>query len=345
MTRQGQKLTKTLVMVALPLLVLGLPWILDLFSGSVYWRDVFIRIAIFILATASMRAIYLTGEVSLGTSGFLLLGGYSSALLSAKLGLSPWLTILIGGLFAAAVAAVVAYPFFRMKGIYFVITTLLLAFILLYLAGWLDKLTGGWQGFRFFEISPQLTIGSLTVAFTTKTNIEYYYLTIIVVGLCLFALYRMEHSRIGLVWSSIREADNLAQSVGVNIMAQKIFIFIVACFFTGIAGALFAFHVHALSPTSTPANVFHFFTSVYCLLYMVVGGADSFYGPLIGTTLFMLLREFSRGLEEYWPLVCGALLILIIFFMPKGLVAAGEYFPTWYRKLAGRFRRKAPSPN
>ena len=199
-----QKLTKTLVMAALLLLVFSIPWILGLFSGPVYWRDVFIRIAIFILATSSMRAIYLTGEVSLGTSGFMLLGGYSSALIAAKLGLSPWLTMPLGGLFAAAVAAAVAYPFFRIKGIYFVIATLLLAFVFLYLAGWLQGLTGGWQGFRFFEISPQLTIGSLTIAFTTKTNIEYYYLTMIVVGLCLFVLYRMEHSRIGLVWGSIR---------------------------------------------------------------------------------------------------------------------------------------------
>jgi branched-chain amino acid transport system permease protein len=246
----------------------------------------------------------------------------------------------LGGLFAAAVAAAVGYPFFRIKGIYFVITTLLLGFVFLYLAGWLDKLTGGWQGFRFFEISPQLTIGPLTIAFTTKTNIEYYYLAIIVVGLCLFVLYRMEHSRIGLVWGSIREADNLAQSVGVNIMAQKIFIFVVSCFFTGLAGALYAFHVHALSPTSTPANVFHFFTSIYCLLYMVVGGEGSFFGPIIGTALFMLLREFSRGLEEYWPLVCGALLILIIFFMPQGLIGLGDYFTTWYRKLFGRFKSK-----
>jgi branched-chain amino acid transport system permease protein len=337
-----QKLTKTLVMAALLLIVCLLPWIVS----NVYWRHIFILIAIFILATSSMRAIFRTGEISLGTAGFMLLGGYSSALLTIKLGLSPWLTMLIGGLFAAAVAAAVAYPFFRIKGVYFVICTLLLGFIFLYLTGYMSNLTGGWSGLTFFNISPTpITIGSLTITFTNQTNIEYYYLTIIVVGLCLFALYRMEHSRIGLVWKSIREADNLSQSVGVNIMAQKIFIFVVACFFTGLAGALYAFHVHALSPTSTPANVFHFFTSVYCLLYMVVGGVDSFYGPMIGTTLLMLMSEFTRGIQEYRPLVYGGVLILIIFFMPKGLTAIGEYVPAWYRKLVGRFRRKVPSPH
>ena len=87
MTRQ--KLTKTLVMAALLLLVCLLPWIVS----NIYWRHIFILIAIMILATSSMRAIYLTGEVSLGTAGFMLLGGYSSALFSAKPGLSPWITM------------------------------------------------------------------------------------------------------------------------------------------------------------------------------------------------------------------------------------------------------------
>jgi branched-chain amino acid transport system permease protein len=325
------------------LLVLALPWILRAGLGggkAIYWTHILILIAIMILATSSMRAIYRTGEMSLGTAGFLLLGAYSSALLSIRLGLSPWLTMLLGGLFAAAVAALVAYPFFRVKGIYFVICTLLLGFVFLYMAGYLDWLTGGFQGLTF-TVTPELTIGSHTLVFGTKTNIEYFYLAVIVVGLCLFVLYRMEHSRVGLVWKSIREADELAKSVGVNIMAQKIFIFVVACFFTGLAGGLYAFHVHALSPTSTPANIFHFFTSVYCLMYMVVGGAESFYGPIIGTTLFMVVREIARPLDAYWPLIAGAIMILVVFFMPKGLVAIGEYVPAWYGRLRGFFRRRA----
>jgi branched-chain amino acid transport system permease protein len=336
MTRQ--KLVKTLVTVALLVLICLLPLIVR----NAYWIHVFILIAIMILATSSMRAIFRTGEISLGTAGFMLLGAYSSALLTKDLGLSFWLTMPLGGLFAAAVALAVGYPFFRIKGVYFAITTLLLGFILLYLAGYMNKLTGGWQGLVFsFWPNPIAIPGIITLSFNTNTS--YYYLAIIIIGLCLFILYRMEHSRVGLVWSSIKEADYLAQSVGVNIMAQKIFIFVVACFFTGIAGALYAFYVHALSCTTTPANIFSFFTSVYCILYMVVGGQGSFFGPIIGTTLFMLIFEFSRPLQSYRPLVYGGVLILIVFFMPKGLIAIGEYFPAWYRKLVGRFRRKVPS--
>ena len=332
-----EKLVKNLVMVIVLVLVCFLPLIVQ----NDYWIHVLILIAIMILVTASMRAIFRTGEISIGTSGFMLLGAYSSALLTKNLGLSVWLTLLMGGLFAAAVALAVGYPFFRIKGVYFSITTLLLAQVFQYTAGYLKELTGGWDGLRFIPPPNPITIPGITTL-QFETDISYYYLAIIIVGLSLFILYRMERSRVGLVWGSIREADNLAQSVGVNIMAQKIFVFVVACFFTGIAGALYAFYVRALSPATQPGNIFSVFTAIYAILYMVVGGEASFFGPIIGTTLFMLIPEFSRQLQQYRPLVYGALLILIVFFMPQGLVGLSDYFTIWYRKLLGRFRREVP---
>jgi branched-chain amino acid transport system permease protein len=119
-------------------------------------------------------------------------------------------------------------------------------------------------------------------------------------------------------------------------MAHKIFVFVVACFFTGIAGGLYAFYQQAISPATNPGNLFSIFTSIYCVLYMVVGGEASFFGPIIGTTLFMLIPEFSRPLQMYRPLVYGAVLILIVFFMPKGLIGLGGYSRLWFEKLFGK---------
>jgi branched-chain amino acid transport system permease protein len=329
-----KKIIKTLIILILLVLVCLLPLIVQ----NDYWTHVMILIAIMILSTASMRAINRTGEMSLGTAGFMLIGAYTSALLTKDLGLSFWIAMPLGGLFTAFVALVLGYPFFRVKGVYFAITTLMAGFIFLYLAGFLKELTGGWQGLVFdFWPNPITIPGIGTLTFDTDTS--YYYLAIVIIGLCLFVLYRMEHSRIGLVWGTIREADNLAQSIGVNIMAHKIFVFVVACFFTGIAGSLYAFYVHALSPTSTPMNIFHFNTSVFAVLYMVVGGEGSFFGPIIGTTLFMLIPEFSRPLQMYRPLVYGTLLILIVFFMPQGLIGLGHYFPIWCKKLIERVKK------
>lgn len=347
--RKTWKTIRTVTLVALPLMVAALPWLLRLRRDGAYWTHVLILIAIMILATSSMRAINLTGELSLGTAGFMLLGGYGAALFSIKAGISPWLAILLGALIAALIAALVAYPFFRVKGVYFAICTLLLGFILLYLTAYFDNLTGGWQGIQFFSIKPEIPTPWGTLEFTTGgkyPNIAYYYLAVVVVGACLFVLRRMERSRIGMVWKSIREADNLAQSVGVDIMGQKVLVFVVACFFTGVAGGLYAFHIHALSPTSTPANWFHFFTSIYCLLYMVVGGVGSFWGPVVGTTLIMLVREFARDAKEWWPMIMGVLLILIVFFIPQGIVpSAARYLPLWYKKLRGLRSRRATAPD
>ncbi len=113
MTRRGQKLIKGSAFALILAVVLALPWMLVTVRAPVHWRDILIKIALMILATSSMRAIFRTGELSLGTAGFLLLGGYGAGLLSTKLGLSPWLTMFLGGLIAAAVAGLVAYPFFQ----------------------------------------------------------------------------------------------------------------------------------------------------------------------------------------------------------------------------------------
>jgi branched-chain amino acid transport system permease protein len=323
-------------------MVLVIVCLLPQIVGNDYWIHVLVLITIMILAAASMRVINRTGEMSLGTAGFMLLGAYASALLAKKLGLSFWLAMPVGGLFAASVALAVGYPFFRVKGVYFSISTLLLATVFQYVTGYLKNLTGGWDGVRFIPSPDPITVpGIATLKFDTDTS--YYYLAIVIVGLCLYVLYRMERSRIGLVWGSIKEADNLAQSIGVNIMAHKIFVFVVGCFFTGIAGALYAFYQQAVSPATNPGNVFSVFTSIYCVLYMVVGGEASFFGPIIGTTLFMLIPEFSRPLQMYRPMVYGAVLILIVFFMPKGFIGLGGYFQTAYGNLFGRSRGKVPS--
>jgi branched-chain amino acid transport system permease protein len=315
------------------LIVLAVVCLLPQIVGNDYWIHVLVLIVIMILAAASMRAINRTGEMSLGTAGFMLLGAYSSALLAKKLGLSFWLVLPVGGLFAAFVALAVGYPFFRVKGVYFSISTLLLATVFQYVTGYLKNLTGGWDGVRFIPSPDPISIAGMTLKF--DTDMSYYYLAVIIVGLCLYVLYRMEHSRIGLVWGAIKEADYLAQATGVNIMAHKIFVFVVACFFTGIAGGLYAFYQQAISPATNPGNLFSIFTSIYCVLYMVVGGEASFFGPIIGTALFMLIPEFSRPLQMYRPLVYGTVLILIVFFMPKGLIGLGGYLRLWYGKLFG----------
>jgi branched-chain amino acid transport system permease protein len=331
-----KRLGKNLSFIAFIVLIFLFP----VFVKSDYWIHVLIIIAINILITASLRTIFLTGEVCLGTAGFMLLGAYGSALLTIKAGLSFWVAMPLGGLLSAAVALAVGYPFFRVKGIYFAILTLLIATVFQYIAGYWDKLTAGWHGLTNVPVPDPITIPWIgTITF--NTDVAYYYLSFIVIGLSLFILYRMEHSRVGLVWGAIKESDGLAQSVGINIIWHKIFIFSLACFFSGIAGSLFAHYVHALSPANNPGNQFAIWTSIYAIVYMVVGGEASFAGPVIGTFLLMIIPELARPLQEYRPLVNGVIMILIVFFMPRGLV--GQFDIIRHGKLFGRLRKNKPN--
>jgi branched-chain amino acid transport system permease protein len=332
------KMPRNIAFIAGIVFVLALPLIVQ----NEYWIHVFVIIAITILMTACLRTLFQIGEMSLGTAGFMLIGAYTSALLNKYTGISFWVCLPAGGLASAAIAALVGYPFFRVKGAYFVILTLLLAQVFQQLTGYAKEQTGGWDGVRHIPPPDPIAIPGLP-PITFDTDLNYYYFAIVIIAVCLFILYRMQHSRVGLVWGSIRESDFFAQSLGVNIMAQKIFIFVVISFFVGIAGGLYAFYVRALSPATNPGNIFSITASVYLILYMVIGGEGSFLGPILGTALLVLVPEFARGMSVYRPLVSGALMIIIVFFFPKGLVGLAEYVPIWYTSIRNRLKKKVPA--
>jgi branched-chain amino acid transport system permease protein len=276
----------------------------------------------------------------MGTAGFMLFGAYSSALLAVKFGLSFWITLPLGGLLAAIVALAVGYPFLRAKGIYFAILTVMLAEVCRLVAWYWSGLTGGNTGLRDIPLPDPISIlGITTLAFNTRT--AYYYLVLVIVIISLVVLYRIERSWLGLMWSSINEADDLAQAVGINIMGHKLLIFVISSFFMGIAGALYAHYMGTLTPYGTPGSPFGFTASIYILIYMVVGGEASFAGPIIGTVIFSLIPEVARGMKEYLPLIFGALLIFVVFVIPEGIMGFRKPLSRLFNQLASYLRRKS----
>ena len=151
---------------------------------------------------------------------------------------------------------------------------------------------------------------------------EYYYLVLAVVALSLFILYRLENSRLGFTWLAIREADRLAGAIGVNVVRYKVIAFSVASFFAGIAGGLFAHFERALGPQ--PTSTFGILTTIYLLIYMVVGGKSRFSGPISGVIILTLLYEFTRPVNEYQPMIIGAITILVVMTLPDGLISIPE---------------------
>jgi len=287
-------------------------------------QDLLIFLTINVLVVTSYRLVTLTGEWSLIHAVMMGVGGYTATLLFKHVELGMWFTLPLAGIVAAAIAALLCFPLFRMTQFYFLIGS--------FAAGeairlcWIEFVnpfggTGGLSG-----VEPPL-IGDIDFL----EPVPYYYLTLAVVGLCLFILYRIENSRIGLILHSVHWKAPLAESVGVDTWRYRALAFIVGSFFVGIAGGL---KVHYLG-TITP-NQFGVGFMVFILIWVIVGGYNRFYGPIIGVIVLTLFDESIRSLEELRPAIYGAVLIVSILFLPQGL----ESLPARIRNLLG----KGPAP-
>jgi branched-chain amino acid transport system permease protein len=287
---------------------------IPLIITSSYWMYILILGGISIILASSLRLINITGQLSLAHGGMMTLGAYTSTLMVIKLGLSSWIALLAGGISAGLMALLVGFPFMRLKGIYFSMVTLFLASVIsLTIEQW-KTLTNGTMGIVNIPIPDPIGIpGSFNIDFSSP--IHFYYLMLVVLLVTLLILYAFEHSRVGSAFSSISQADFLSESVGIDTTRYKVIAFSVGCFFAGVAGALYSQYVRTISP-----NSFSFIYTIYIVVYMVVGGSGKFIGPIIGALLLTIVPEQFRWLGKYQPLLFAAVLMLVIFFIPQGLV-------------------------
>ncbi len=300
--------------------------VLPIALASIYWTSVMINILIYVLMAVSLRTIYLVGEFSLGHVGFMCVGAYTSALLAMKGGLPVAITLPMGGFLAGVTAFLLGYPFMRVKGIYFVILTVVTSESFRQLALNWKSLTGGPDGLIGFPGAGVLTIpGMGQLDFGSPDG--YYYLTLAIVCASLYILHRIEKSRLGFTWLAIRETDKMAGAVGINVLKYKVINFSIACFFAGIGGALLAHADQALSALEGAS--FGIMTTIYLLVYMVVGGKRKFEGPIVGAVVLSLVSEFTRPVEEYQPMIIGAIAIAIVMLLPDGFAVIPEKLGLW----------------
>jgi branched-chain amino acid transport system permease protein len=284
-----------------------------LFPGD-YTLHILITMGINIVVACSVRTINLTGQMTLAQGGMMTIGAYTSTLLMVNLGFNSWLSLLIAGLLTAVVACGVGYPFSRLKGIYFSMITLLFGQMIITLTQEWRGLTRGSQGiFNIPKPDPITIPGILTL--NIDTSIEFYYLLLVIIVVSLLILYAIERSRIGLTFRSIQQADGLAESIGVYTTGYKVLAFSLGGFFFGILGAFYSQYIASVSP-----DAFGFLFAIYALIYMVVGGSRRFIGPIIGAVVLTVLPEVARPLKQFMPFIYAVILMLVIFFMPEGLV-------------------------
>lgn len=289
-------------------------FLLPLFIKGPYAIHILILVGINIILASSLRLIHTSGQLSLGHGGMMLIGAYVSTLLVMKLGLSSWAALVLAGLAAAGLAFLVGFPFARLKGIYFAMITMFLAAVIILAAEQWRSLTGGSSGITNIPRPGPIVIpGLLNMDFASK--VDFYYFILVLTLATLLILYAIERSRIGLTWLTIQQNDSLAESIGVNTAALKVLGFSIGCFFAGIAGAFYSQYIGVVNP-----GIFGFIFAIYVVVYMIVGGVRRFSGPILGAFILTLLPELVAGLARYQPFVFVAILMLIIFFLPDGLI-------------------------
>lgn len=302
------------------------------FVVSQYQLDFLIFLLINVIVVASYRLITTTGEFSLGHVVMMGSGAYASAILTKQAGLSPWLSMPLGGAVSGLLAFLLSFPLFRMKGFYFLIGSFAAGEAIRLCWNRFREPFGGPKGIKLIP-APELGAINIGAAF------NYYFFTLIVVLVSLLVLYRIERSRIGLIFNAIHWRDVLAESVGVHTWRYRMLALVTASFFVGIAGALLAHYIGTINP-----NRFGLAIMLYVLVWVIVGGTSTFYGPIIGVTVLSVIDEFIRAFEELRPLIYGGILIATVLFLPQGLESLPKRAPEWWRALRRLTRANALAP-
>lgn len=262
------------------------------------------------------------GELTLGQAGFFAVGAYASALLSVDQNWPFWFSLPVAGLISGLTGILVGIPSFRLQGPYFAIVTLGFSQIIGLVITNSTSITRGPMGISRIP-APTLDLPMLpTIRFSTE--LSYYYLALALLLVTVYVVRRLLASRTGHAIVAIRENAALAQSVGIDLYRYKITAFFISTFIAGIAGAMYAHYVRVITPHL--ADVYY---TSSALIMVVVGGAATISGALIGAFIFTIVPEILRFVEDARLLVFGVILILSIHYMPKGIGPALAQLPSW----------------
>jgi branched-chain amino acid transport system permease protein len=287
-----------------------------------YLLHVAISVLISVVYAEALYVIMRMGYLSFGHAGYIALGGYTSALLATTAGLSVWLGFLAGGLVAAAFAWGLGAVTLKLRGIYFSLSVFAFA----------EVVNAVFRAFDVFGGPAGLAGVPRPMFFGTRLNshLQFYYVVLGVALVTLVLLYRLQSTRFGFTLLALRTRDTeaLAESVGIDAARYKTLAFVISCFFCGLMGAVHVHYLRFVSPF-----VFTFFLSTDLVIYNMVGGLGSFWGPIVGAALLTFLGEQLFAAGYYKSLIYAVVLLVVILLVPGGLIG-----------LLGRGRRGGADP-
>jgi branched-chain amino acid transport system permease protein len=304
--------------LVLPSRTLVLVWIVGLLVlpyayGDAYVLRILTMTCLFAIFAASwdLLAGY-TGQVNFGHALFFGAGAYTSAILSTKLGLSPWLTVWAGAAVAMLVGFLVGYLCLRLRGSYLSLATLAFPLIALGLLFAFPGFSGGELGIS----------GLRRLAVTPTSN---YYIALAAMLVIVFGLWLIADSRFGIVMHAIRDDEVAARASGINTLRYKMSVFAISAAAAGFAGALFAHYLRVAGPSTLEVAL-----SFQVVIWGIFGGAATIYGPVAAVFLLYPFTEWMSSVElvlgakkynlgEFRLLIFAVIVLLVLLFMPRGL--------------------------
>ncbi len=292
---------------------------------SEYYLYLAIKIMVWALFAMSFNLVLgYGGMMSFGHAAFFGVGAYTCSLLLVKSSCPLPLAFAAAPVAAALVGLIIGYFSVRISGVfYFATLTLCFAQLLFILAF-------KWRSFTFGDDGIQ-GIPVPNIICTDISFIHYYFFALGIILICIYILWKIARSPFGLMLKSIRENAERATFVGMKVAHFRLVAFVISAFFSGIAGVLYA-----LLETSVAPDLLFWTTSGDVILMGLLGGMAIFLGPAIGAAIMVLLNSFITSYTEYWALVLGITLILIVLFFPKGVGGlAYELYQTHIKKRGG----------
>lgn len=296
------------------ILLLALALVFPYLAGNDYHLTVMSMAYIFAIATVGLNLITgYTGQFNLAHSGFMAIGAYTVGILTVDHQVPFWIAFALSGFVAAAFGFFVGIVSLRLKGHFFSIFTLCVGYIMFLLIEKWESLTHGTVGIIGIP-APGPIAG---ISFDSPR--AQYYLVLFFLVLSVWIMHRIVRSLLGRTFMAIRNSDELAEALGINLMRNKVLAFMLSVFYAGMAGGLYAGYVRFLGPAI--AGVEHTFDMT---MYMLIGGIGTLLGPLLGSLAMPWLTQYLQFLQDYRFIVFGPLLIVLVIFLPNGIV--GSYF-------------------
>ena len=318
-----------------------LPWVLLVLAvafcvpamGSRFYTFLANDMVIWALFATSLNILVgYTGLVSFGHAAYFGIGAYATGLLMKKLGVSFLIAFPAAGVIAGLCALVFGFFCVRLTRIYFAMLTLAFAQIVWAICFKWNEVIGGEQGMSEISYPSFDWVDRVAVVLPFvggyRTSDYFYFTCLLLVAACFWMLRRIVGSPFGRMLTTIRENAERAEFIGVNVRRYELAAFVIAGAFAGLAGGLFGIFNRGVFPD------FAYWTkSSEVLIMTLLGGMGTFYGPAVGAVALIGLNQQIASYTEYWPLILGSILVLLLFVFPGGI--AGAVIDLW-RRLARR---------